>query len=332
MMSRELIENFCSFISKDTSLVQGTGGNISWKSDNKLYVKASGTSLGETLKKNIFVDINLKYFSESTSLNNFKLNLKNFQTSLRPSIETMFHGLIPFKYVLHLHAVEPLSSLVRKEKFERKIWEKCPNNPIIINYKKPGEDLAKEIFMKSIKKKFSNLYLLRNHGIIICANKIEEIEKILNSTIKYFKKCNSNFYKTKPKNTISVNFEIDKFKFHLEKKFYNLFWEKKFYSFLKTNWNLYPDHVVFFNSKPIIFECLKDFYNSKMSDEKLIFIKGIGALINKNLTNHYIDNLNLYFDVLSKQSLNKNLENLRSIEVKKLTNWEAEKYRKKLIS
>ena len=47
MMSRELIENFCNFISKDTSLVQGTGGNISWKSDNKLYVKASGTSLGE---------------------------------------------------------------------------------------------------------------------------------------------------------------------------------------------------------------------------------------------------------------------------------------------
>ena len=41
--------------------------------------------------------------------------------------------------------------------------------------------------------------------------------------------------------------------------------------------------------------------------------------------------LQLYFDVLDRQTLEQNLVKLSSREVYKLKNWEAEKYRKNII-
>ena len=164
-MSREIIQNFCDLISKDSLLVQGTGGNVSWKDKKKLWVKASGTSLSETLKKNIFVPLDLEIINSQVQNGSFNLIKDNHAKILRPSIETMFHAILPYKYVLHLHAVDPLSSLVRQSKVENHVWEKCPCNPILINYKKPGDELAKEIYNVSSQKFFSKLYLLKNHGI-----------------------------------------------------------------------------------------------------------------------------------------------------------------------
>ena len=38
--TRALINDFCDEIGRDRLLVQGAGGNISWKEENILYVKS----------------------------------------------------------------------------------------------------------------------------------------------------------------------------------------------------------------------------------------------------------------------------------------------------
>jgi rhamnose utilization protein RhaD (predicted bifunctional aldolase and dehydrogenase) len=39
--------NYCSTIGRDPLLVQGAGGNVSWKEGNTLWIKASGTWLAD---------------------------------------------------------------------------------------------------------------------------------------------------------------------------------------------------------------------------------------------------------------------------------------------
>ena len=52
--TRISVEDFCSRIGADPLLVQGAGGNVSWKKGSVLWIKASGTWLAHA-KKTIFL-------------------------------------------------------------------------------------------------------------------------------------------------------------------------------------------------------------------------------------------------------------------------------------
>ena len=53
------INHLCSQLGKDHLIVQGAGGNVSWKDKEILWIKASGTWLAQANEKNIFVPVNL---------------------------------------------------------------------------------------------------------------------------------------------------------------------------------------------------------------------------------------------------------------------------------
>ena len=116
---RNQVESFCTSIGSDPLLVQGAGGNVSWKDGDHLWVKASGTWLAEAETSNIFVPVNLTHLQHALAENNYSVNpilLSN--TFLRPSIETLLHALMPHKIVLHLHPVEILAYLVQDNAIE----------------------------------------------------------------------------------------------------------------------------------------------------------------------------------------------------------------------
>ena len=50
--------------------MQGAGGNISWKDDKELWVKASGKWIADAKKEEIFVKVDLKDLQEK--INNQK--------------------------------------------------------------------------------------------------------------------------------------------------------------------------------------------------------------------------------------------------------------------
>ena len=56
---RQEILDFCHRLGKNKLLVQGGGGNVSWKTKSKLWIKASGTNLGSAKYKNIFTAVDL---------------------------------------------------------------------------------------------------------------------------------------------------------------------------------------------------------------------------------------------------------------------------------
>ena len=105
---------YCSIIGSDPLLVQGAGGNVSWKEGDTLWVKASGTWLAEAAEKDIFVPVDLQHLRTAIEKGDFSVTPKVLGDSvLRPSIETLLHALMPHRVVVHLHAIEILAHLVR---------------------------------------------------------------------------------------------------------------------------------------------------------------------------------------------------------------------------
>ena len=143
-----LLKNYCTKIGKNSLLVQGAGGNASWKHNNILWVKASGTWLADAIKKDIFVPVDLVHLQQEISNNNFSSVPRVIgDSNLKPSIETLLHALMPHKVVLHLHAIEILSHLVRfnPEIIFSKLIDTSINWSLIEYFKPYNEELYKLI-------------------------------------------------------------------------------------------------------------------------------------------------------------------------------------------
>ena len=143
--NRKLVSDFCQLIGNDELLVQGAGGNVSWKEDNTLWVKASGTWLENVNTEDIFVPVCLNTINSEIKKNNYDFKPEPInKSSLKPSIETILHALMKEKYVVHLHAVDIISDLIKDNCFDilnKKMPKSLPWK--LIDYYTPGPDLAR---------------------------------------------------------------------------------------------------------------------------------------------------------------------------------------------
>ena len=179
-ISKSLI-NITEKIGRDINLVQGPGGNISYKNNGFMYIKASGEKMSDAKNKNIFVKTDYKKILSYLEKNDPDpiQNCWDKSSLMRPSIETTMHALMPHKYVVHVHCVNTISWVIQKN-YQKKIniilkginWKSVP-------YKKPGLDLSNEI-KKIIRESVVDVILLDNHGIVAGAESAEKVFEIIN--------------------------------------------------------------------------------------------------------------------------------------------------------
>ncbi len=167
-------------LGKNPKLVLHGGGNSSVKSVDKnlykqnvnlIYVKGSGwdmSNLNELgmpgLELNPLLEtIKLNKLNDNDMVNLLRSNLINANAP-NPSVETLLHAYLPFKFVDHTHSNAFLSILNQPN--SQAIIKKIFGNKVgIVPYIMPGFSLAKECF-KVFKKdeKVQGLALI-NHGI-----------------------------------------------------------------------------------------------------------------------------------------------------------------------
>ncbi|MFZ2753134.1 MAG: class II aldolase/adducin family protein, partial [Lysobacteraceae bacterium] len=84
-------------IGGNAHLVQGGGGNTSFKRDDDFWVKASGTWLAEAETRDIFVRLSLAAVRKTMSGADIEAGIAALGPAggLRPSIETSLHALLP---------------------------------------------------------------------------------------------------------------------------------------------------------------------------------------------------------------------------------------------
>ena len=146
------INQISSFLGSDPLIIQGGGGNISFKdpSLNSIWIKASGKWLENAQKENVYLELALDKGKAwlASGEHDFPLDWQKdvAQNSvLRASIETSLHLLFDEAVVVHTHPVNILAHVVQKNPQDILSSRLSSINWALAPYVKPGRDLANTI-------------------------------------------------------------------------------------------------------------------------------------------------------------------------------------------
>jgi NAD(P)-dependent dehydrogenase (short-subunit alcohol dehydrogenase family)/rhamnose utilization protein RhaD (predicted bifunctional aldolase and dehydrogenase) len=196
---QELID-ISRFYGQKKDFVIAGGGNTSFKDENHIYIKASGSSLA-TIDESGFAQLDrkmLNLISEKTYSDNAMerenqikhdlLNSRIFpEKGQRPSVETSLHDLMAFRYVVHTHSTK-VNGLICSKNAEKQTAILFGDDVVFVPYVDPGYVLFKEVQSRinAYRKRTSvepQIILLQNHGIFVAADSIGEIHKLYDKVI-----------------------------------------------------------------------------------------------------------------------------------------------------
>ncbi|MHC4649107.1 MAG: class II aldolase/adducin family protein, partial [Planctomycetota bacterium] len=182
-------------VGKDSSLVQGGGGNTSVKTEDGryMYIKASGTALRDMSEKQGWRRIRLDsalsimkdksiarldtFAREAEIVSRLQLACDDKVTGeARPSVEAHLHAFLD-RCVIHLHPVAVLSYACAKKgrgELEKLLGqEEFP--PLWVPYTDPGFTLAGKVarLIEGYRQQYNrkpSILVLEKHGLLISAN------------------------------------------------------------------------------------------------------------------------------------------------------------------
>ncbi len=163
----------------DPQLVQGNNGNISLKLDGVLWIKASGKCLANAKQEDTFVPIELAVVKESLRRNVEIAQVDALSEQLRPSIETAMHAVLQHRVVLHVHSVNTIAWAVRRDGPSQLSKRLAGLNWRWVPYISSGIPLARKIEKLLSAAPETNVFILGNHGLVICGNNCEDAEALL---------------------------------------------------------------------------------------------------------------------------------------------------------
>lgn len=332
-MKPSIIE-YCSAIGADSLLVQGAGGNVSWKDGETLWIKASGTWLAAAAVKDIFVPVDLHHLRTNIEVGNFSVVPALLgQSKLRPSIETLLHALMPHRVVVHLHAIEVLAYLVRENCHTDFLSLLDPTiHWTMVNYHKPGAELATAVSTALAKNPNSDVIFLRNHGVVIGGSDIAEVNRIVNILTKNLSTSPVDV-NTKCLTVLPVALdECKQYSPVQDADIHQLALNSELFTRLNTDWVLYPDHVVFLGNRAYAYKTWSAFQESEVGNHhpELIFIQGSGVFVRSSFNKTKLAQLRCYYDVLVRQKSASPICVLSNAQIAELLNWDAEQYRMNL--
>ena len=189
----DVICKLSHYYGRDPSIVLAGGGNTSCKIGNRLYVKASGTSLA-TIAPEGFVEMDRDQLDELVTAEldpDVDIREAQYQEALsaarcepekgqRPSVEVLLHHLVPDKYVVHSHAT--IVNTLTCHTNGRQLAEEIFGDDILwLPFVDPGFILGQEL--KAALEEHSartseagiKAILMANHGLIVAADDPEQI-------------------------------------------------------------------------------------------------------------------------------------------------------------
>jgi rhamnose utilization protein RhaD (predicted bifunctional aldolase and dehydrogenase)/NAD(P)-dependent dehydrogenase (short-subunit alcohol dehydrogenase family) len=313
---QELIE-ISRFYGKDSRFVIAGGGNTSYKNDEKIWVKASGSALA-TITEDGFAILDrdkLKILSERTYSNDTNEREEQVKNDLaaatltkgkRPSVETSMHNAIGFRFVVHLHPTV-VNGLMCSRNAETDLFKLFGKRVLYIPYTDPGYVLFKKVedSINAFRKENGEepqVIWLQNHGIFVAADNTDEIKSIYSDLIAKLENAVAKSVPTEARDTCScTGLIVPAIRMMLSKKELKTLKVRKnalikhFYddieNYLKVSRPFTPDAIVYCKSNYIFInkedpeDVLKEAavsipaFTAKFGYQpKVILIKGIGLV------------------------------------------------------
>ena len=179
----------------DPEFARGSGGNSSVKSDGVLYIKSSGTPLAAlTAESVIALDMKplMEWLDAAPGRPVASGTDEIMQVAMaarvgrhddrRPSVECLFHTLLPERFVLHTHPTTVNAVTCAKRGAE--LTEQLFGASVLwIPYAAPGLPLARVI--RDVRRDYQErtgsaapgTLFLQNHGLVVAGNSPAEIEE-----------------------------------------------------------------------------------------------------------------------------------------------------------
>lgn len=178
---------------RDRRFVIAGGGNTSYKNSEKIWVKASGSSLATITEEGFAVlDRSLLHpMAEkiySTHAAEREEQVKNdlaaatLTKDKRPSVETSMHNVIDYPFVVHLHPTA-VNGLMCAQDAEASLKKLFGEKTLFVEYTDPGYVLFKKVYDRIKEHRMAyneepKVIWLQNHGIFVAAGTIGEIQTI----------------------------------------------------------------------------------------------------------------------------------------------------------
>ncbi|HLF35839.1 MAG TPA: class II aldolase/adducin family protein [Cyclobacteriaceae bacterium] len=173
----------------------GGGGNTSFKTEDTLWVKASGYQLADisedcfaVLNRGLLRNISFRQYSSDPfererEVKDDLISSNIFpDRKLRPSVEASLHDLIEYAYVVHTHPFV-VNALTCSRNARVIIHKLFPDDTLFVPYVDPGYILFKRIERelvnyKKVHKRHPRIIFLQNHGVFVSAGQVNEIKSI----------------------------------------------------------------------------------------------------------------------------------------------------------
>ncbi len=334
--------------------VKGGGGNSSAKTKDTIWVKPSGTTMGN-ITADKFVALNrakvlgMDEVSLSGDVKKREAAAKEIMaaavmpdSSGRPSVEAPLHNLLEKVYVIHTHPA--LVNGMTCAKNGEDVCKKLFPDALWMGYIDPGITLYQVVRdeVAEYKKQFGKqpeVIFLKNHGVFVAGDTPEKIEKIYDDI---FAKLESEYAKagislTLKEQDIELNgsdteafkkaFPADEMQAVIGTK-----------SFVNADGAISPDHIVYMKSfvhkGDISEQSILNFKEAKGYYPKILETPGVVYSIGPNLAGTYLA-LELAKDgALIKQLADAfgGINYLDDASRDFIENWEVESYRRKQMA
>jgi len=331
-------------IGSDATMVHAAGGNTSIKLDDTMWVKASGKWLMNSQTEELMVPISISKIKTFLENNNSiesdlqkSIDLSLSPKGLRPSVEAPIHAVLDFKFVFHTHDININALAVQKN--SQQIFEKALSglNWKFVPYVKPGIELSRQLL--AIKSHTDNIFILENHGLVICAHNLNEIKKLIAEVRLRLKiKINKPLIidqehlihsKINLKNS-GYSFCNDKFINNLA--FYQPWIEKLSKGVVLPDFLIFlgPNFVVLNHNDKDLLDKLKKLSDVPLPFNSCVILANNGVLIRDDALKGTIEIAQSVYELMCRIPDTADLKYLNEKQTGELINWEAEHYRQKL--
>ena len=335
------------------------GGNTSFKSNDNLWIKGSGTALA-TIKAEDFVvmdrsKLNLMWTAdypeneaarESAVLQDM-MDARVEGETRRPSVETLLHDLFPQKYILHVHPtlINGLTCSVEGEAAMRKLLPEA----VWVDACKPGYILALECkekmdAYKAANGKDADLLFLQNHGIFFAADTAEAVGALAEKTMATVTAAITRFPNEEG---VAVDDATAARIDAIGKKLASLYGgycfavaNQEILGYDPATKSLSPDHIVYAKAKQLALESEEGLEEAFAAFEKengykakITFIKGLGMFACDSTEKSAQTAASVMYDAVKVVCYAESFGGVQPMPeflIDFIVNWEVESYRSKV--
>ena len=353
----ELIEISHRYGSDQDYVIAG-GGNTSFKNDEYIWIKGSGTSLA-TIDADGFVRLDRKKLKEigrkaypqdlilrEAMVKDDLAAAVNDKPGKRPSVETSLHELLDYAYVVHTHPAK-VNGLTCSVKAREKSAELFGEEVLFIEYINPGYTLFLKVFdeVKRYMLKFGKqpkIIFLENHGVFVAADTTDEIDEIYRSVNEKLDARISVELPSEEGGVTEGTFVFKGEKKVMLKRTSQLI--SRFVSsekeFAKVAAAFTPDHIVyckafypFMDDASEIESVISGFIFEKGYWPRVAGVKGEGLIVLEDSRKSALTALEVYEDMLKTAVYAENFGGAKPMTAEQIAfidSWEVENYRRKV--